>query len=106
MQGVSPVSGDGDPIPAGFANRGVPGGMNISIPVSWSDVPAAAASYAVSFVDPHPVARNRVHWLVIYIPPELLLLGEGVSGVRLPSQAKALQNSVGFISRHFRPASL
>ncbi len=95
MRVGSSAFGDGDAIPVRFAMRGVPGGLNISIPVSWSDVPPDTLSFAVSLVDPHPVARDWVHWLVINLPPELLSLDEGMSGPRLPSPAKELQNSYG-----------
>ena len=44
------------------------GGKNISLPLAWTDTPAGTKSFALSIVDPHPVARNWVHWLVINLP--------------------------------------
>jgi len=55
------------------------GGKNISVPVSWKNVPAGAKSFALSIVDPHPVAQNWVHWLVINIPKEVTVIEEGAS---------------------------
>ncbi len=95
MHVTSPVFGEGEPIPRRCAYRGVPGGLNVSIPVEWDDVPPGTQSFALSLVDPHPVARNWVHWLVINIPPKTTSLPEGTSGKRLPSPAKELQNTYG-----------
>ncbi len=45
--------------------------------------------------DPHPVADNWVHWLVVNIPPRTSSLPEGASMVRMPSGAKELYTSYG-----------
>lgn len=71
------------------------GGENISIPVQWSDVPEGTKSFALSIIDPHPVADNWVHWLVINIPEDVLSLPENASGKNMPSGTKELRNSFG-----------
>jgi Raf kinase inhibitor-like YbhB/YbcL family protein len=71
------------------------GGKNVSLPLSWSDPPPGTKSFALSIVDPHPVARNWVHWLVINIPPDVQSLAEGASGKKMPSGARELNSSFG-----------
>jgi len=46
-------------------------------------------------VDPHPIARNWVHWLVIDIPRDVTTVLEGASGQSLPKGAVELNNSFG-----------
>jgi len=91
----SPLFGDAGPVPSRCANRGVPGGMNISFPLEWGETPAGTKSFVLSVVDPHPVTRNWVHWLVINIPPSVSSLPEGASGKGMPRGSKELQNSFG-----------
>lgn len=86
---------DGGTIPTKHAYHGVPGGENISLPLVWSDAPSDAKSFALSIVDPHPVARNWVHWFVINIPPSIISLAEGASGKSMPTGSKELNNSYG-----------
>ena len=69
------------------------GGKNVSPPLSWSDPPEGTKSFALSMVDPHPVANNWVHWLVINIPKDASSLEEGASGKKMPSGARELRNS-------------
>jgi Raf kinase inhibitor-like YbhB/YbcL family protein len=100
-----PTGGDAMEITsAAFANKGtIPmqyvmpgaGGKNVSLPLSWSDVPAGTKSLALAIVDPHPVANNWVHWLVINIPPETKGLGAGASRSSMPPGAVELKNSFG-----------
>lgn len=59
---------DGEKIPIQYVMPGA-GGKNISIPLTWKNVPPGTKSFALSVVDPHPVAQNWVHWFVINIPP-------------------------------------
>jgi len=73
------------------------GGKNISFPVNWKNVPAGAKSFALSIVDPHPVAQNWVHWLVINIPKEVTTIEESASGKNMPSGSIELKNSFGEI---------
>lgn len=86
---------DNKSIPTKYAHSGVAGGKNISIPLAWTDIPEETKSFALSIVDPHPVARDWVHWLVINIPNEIVSLPEGVSGEKMPAGAKELYNSYG-----------
>ena len=81
-------------IPLAHAHRNVSGGKNISPEFSWTDPPTNTRSFALSMVDPHPVARNWVHWFLINIPFRDRTLPEGASRTeRLPAGAKELKNS-------------
>jgi Raf kinase inhibitor-like YbhB/YbcL family protein len=73
------------------------GGKNISIPLSWKNAPAGTKSFALSIVDPHPVAQNWVHWLVINIPKEVNSIGEEASKKKMPQGSVELKNSFGDI---------
>ncbi len=85
---------DGEKIPVQYVMPAA-GGKNISLPLSWTGFPLGTKSFALSMVDPHPVARNWVHWLVINIPPETTFLEEGASGRKMPAGAVELKNSFG-----------
>jgi Raf kinase inhibitor-like YbhB/YbcL family protein len=67
----------------------------VSVPLKWSNAPAGTQSFALAVVDPHPVARNWVHWLVIDLPKDVTSLPEGASGKNLPKGAVELPNSFG-----------
>ena len=82
-------------IPTKYAHQGVSGGANISVPLAWSDVPAGTKSFALSIIDPHPVAGNWVHWCVVDIPPGTRSIAEGASLVRMPGGARELYTSYG-----------
>jgi Raf kinase inhibitor-like YbhB/YbcL family protein len=85
---------DGGTIPLRFAHRSVQGGENVSPGFSWEDPPPGTKSFALSIMDPHPVANNWVHWFVIDIPFQERGIREGASrGRNLPPQAKELLNS-------------
>ena len=73
------------------------GGKNISIPLTWKNVPAGTKSFALSIVDPHPVAQNWVHWLVINIPGDVTFIEEGASKKKMPRGAAELKSSFGNI---------
>jgi Raf kinase inhibitor-like YbhB/YbcL family protein len=85
---------DGDKIPMQYVMPGA-GGRNLSIPLTWANPPAGTQSFALAMVDPHPVARNWVHWLVIDLPANANTLAEGASGKRMPPGAVELKNSFG-----------
>ncbi len=85
---------DGGKIPLPYVMPGA-GGKNISLPLSWVDPPAGTKSFALSIVDPHPVARNWVHWLVINIPATATSLEEGASRKKMPAGALELRSSFG-----------
>ncbi len=94
MQLKSPAFPDGGRIPQIYTMPGA-GGQNRSLPLIWSGAPSGTRSFALSMVDPHPVARNWVHWLVINLPPEIAALPEGASGRAMPAGAVELHNSWG-----------
>jgi Raf kinase inhibitor-like YbhB/YbcL family protein len=56
---------------------------DLSPQLAWADVPAGAASLALTVVDPHPVARGYVHWFVESIPPVDGAFATGAGG-RIP----------------------
>jgi Raf kinase inhibitor-like YbhB/YbcL family protein len=87
---------DGEKIPIQYVMPGA-GGKNISIPLAWKDVPAGTKSFCLSIVDPHPVAQNWVHWLVINIPAQVTSIEEGASRKRMPKGSTELKNSFGEI---------
>lgn len=57
-----------------------PKGNNISIPIEWSGAPKNTKSFALLMDDPHPIANNWVHWMVINIPENITEFSEGISG--------------------------
>ncbi|MBI5216719.1 MAG: YbhB/YbcL family Raf kinase inhibitor-like protein [Ignavibacteriae bacterium] len=85
-------------IPSKYANTGVLGGKNISLPLSWEHPPKETKSFAISIVDVHSVANNWVHWLVVNIPSNVDSLFEGASTTsKLPAGAKELNNTWGVV---------
>ncbi|MEW6388744.1 MAG: YbhB/YbcL family Raf kinase inhibitor-like protein [Thermodesulfobacteriota bacterium] len=94
MQLASRAFTDGGKIPQQYVMPGA-GGRNVSIPLSWTDPPGGTRSFALSIIDPHPIARHWVHWLVINIPAESNSLAEGASGKNMPPGAVELKNSFG-----------
>ena len=95
MKVVSGAFQEGKPIPTKFAHPGVTGGKNISFPVAWSDAPPDTSSFALSIVDPHPIAKNWVHWFAINIPSNCTSVAEGASGKNMPAGSKELCNTYG-----------
>jgi Raf kinase inhibitor-like YbhB/YbcL family protein len=95
MKITSSAFQDGKLIPTKYAYHGVDGGNNISLPLSWSDVPTGTKSFALSIVDPHPVAKNWVHWFVINIPAGANSISEGASKRAMPIGCKELLNTYG-----------
>jgi Raf kinase inhibitor-like YbhB/YbcL family protein len=85
---------DGEKIPIQYVMPGA-GGKNISIPLTWKTIPQGTKSFALSIVDPHPVAQNWVHWLVINIPIQVTSIEEGASQKKMPKGSFELQNSWG-----------
>ncbi len=94
MELTSTAFKDGEKISIQYVMPGA-GGKNISVPLSWRDVPSATKSFALSMVDPHPVAQNWVHWLVINLPANATSLEEGASGKKMPPGSVELKNSFG-----------
>ncbi len=96
MEITSTAFKDGEKIPIQHVMPGA-GGKNISVPLSWKAVPPGTKSFALSMVDPHPVAQNWVHWLVINIPANATSLEEGASEKKMPLGSVELKNSFGDI---------
>jgi Raf kinase inhibitor-like YbhB/YbcL family protein len=94
MELKSSAFADGGKIPQQNVMPGA-GGQNLSLPLQWSGAPAGTQSFALSIVDPHPVAHNWVHWLVINIPANVSSLAAGASGQNMPAGAVELHNSWG-----------
>jgi Raf kinase inhibitor-like YbhB/YbcL family protein len=92
MKLFSPAFKEGERIPVKYTMPAV-GGKNISIPLDWDNAPQGTRSFALIMVDPHPIADNWVHWMVINIPPEVSSLLEGASQNIMPAGAVELQNS-------------
>jgi Raf kinase inhibitor-like YbhB/YbcL family protein len=92
MELKSAAFADGDKIPQKYVMPGA-GGQNLSLPLQWSGAPDGTKSFALAIVDPHPVANNWVHWLVINLPPDTGGLEEGASGKKMPAGAVELNNS-------------
>jgi Raf kinase inhibitor-like YbhB/YbcL family protein len=83
-------------IPLRFVHTSVDGGKNVSPGFTWANPPSTTKAFALSIIDPHPVAKNWVHWFVIDIPFRDRALPEGASrGAGLPQGAKELLNSGG-----------
>jgi Raf kinase inhibitor-like YbhB/YbcL family protein len=84
-------------IPSRYANIGVPGARNISLPVTWKALPEGTGSIAVTIIDIHPVADNWVHWCVVNIPPSAGSIPEGASGrtSALPRGSVECRNTYG-----------
>lgn len=90
---------DGQKMPTKYANTGVTGGENVSIPLSWQNPPDGTKSFAIALVDRHPVANNFVHWLVINIPANVSSIPEGTSGTNnMPGGSKELNTTYGVSS--------
>jgi len=85
---------DGAAIPIQYAMVAA-GGRNTSIPLTWKNAPPGTKSFALSMVDPHPVAQNWVHWFVVNIPASATSLPEGASRKNMPSGSVELKNSFG-----------
>ena len=94
MQLTSIAFTDGGKIPFQYVMPGA-GGQNISVALSWSGAPAGTQSFALAMVDPHPVANNWVHWLVVDLPKDSTSIPEGASGHKMPQGAAELKNSFG-----------
>jgi Raf kinase inhibitor-like YbhB/YbcL family protein len=96
MEILSSAFKDGERIPIQYVMLGA-GGNNISIPLTWKNIPAGTKSFCLSIVDPHPVAKNWVHWLVINIPAQVTSIEEGASKKKMPRGSIELKNSWGEI---------
>jgi Raf kinase inhibitor-like YbhB/YbcL family protein len=94
MEIVSAAFKDGEKIQIEYVMPGA-GGKNISVPLIWRNAPSGTKSFALSMVDPHPVAQNWVHWLVVNIPANVSAVEEGASRKKMPQGSIELKNSFG-----------
>ncbi len=86
----------GQLIPVKYANTGIDGGQNVSVPLAWTGAPEGTVSLALLMYDLHPVANNWVHWAVINIPATAEAMPEGASGTeQMPSGSVELTNDFG-----------
>lgn len=86
--------GDKTSIPIQHTHRSVVGGKNISPGFTWTDPPTSTKSFALTVLDPHPVAKNWVHWFLVNIPFRERKIVEGASRTNsLPPGSKELMNS-------------
>ena len=60
---------------------------NISPALSWSGAPDGTASFVLTFIDLHPIARGYVHWVVTGIPADVTELPENAAATGLPDGA-------------------
>jgi Raf kinase inhibitor-like YbhB/YbcL family protein len=85
---------DGEKIPIQYVMVAA-GGKNLSVPLSWKNAPPGIKSFTLAMVDPHPIAQNWVHWLVINLPAGTTSMAEGASRKKMPLGAAELKNSFG-----------
>jgi Raf kinase inhibitor-like YbhB/YbcL family protein len=74
----SPGFENGQEMPQKYGKKA----QNVSPPLEWEDAPEGTRSFALAFVDIHPIARDYVHWLVADISPEFSSLPEGAASGR------------------------
>ncbi len=123
--GQSVVQDSGDPLPAGsqdftltseaFQNSGeIPNdfiaknsGGNISIPLSWSNVPPGTGSFAIQMVDLNFRSPPFVHWAISDIPATSTDLPAGIdAGNDLVSPREAIGANQAVDYRGPNPPSL
>ena len=83
----SPAFAAGAMIPVRFSCRG----SNTPIPLTWTGVPAGAASVALIMDDPDAPSGTFTHWVVFNLPAA----GRGITNGRLPAGAAQAQNGRG-----------
>jgi Raf kinase inhibitor-like YbhB/YbcL family protein len=82
-------------IPPKYTHHSIKG-QNISPGFRWDDPPVSTKSFAFSIIDPHPVAKNWVHWMVVDIPLRVREVPEGASDQgHMPPGSKEITNTYG-----------
>jgi Raf kinase inhibitor-like YbhB/YbcL family protein len=76
MNLTSSAFAQGQPIPAQYSCDG----KGVSVPLAWTDVPAAAKSLALIMDDPDAPSGTFVHWVIYNIPASSGSLAENISG--------------------------
>lgn len=66
---------------------------NISLPVTWKDIPSDTKSFALTLIDRDN--HNYIHWIVTNIPSDVTGLDEGATASGLPSGAKEVKPYAG-----------
>jgi Raf kinase inhibitor-like YbhB/YbcL family protein len=93
--GGSTGSGQAGGTPAGQAtSAGTPyscRGSNTPVPLTWTGVPAGAASVALIMDDPDAPSGTFTHWVVFNLPAS----SSGLANGRLPAGAAQAQNGRG-----------
>jgi Raf kinase inhibitor-like YbhB/YbcL family protein len=83
----SPAFAAGATIPVRFSCRG----SNRPIPLTWTGVPAGAASVALVMDDPDAPSGTFTHWVVFNLPAT----SSGITNGRLPAGAAQAENGRG-----------
>ena len=83
----SPAFAAGTMIPVRFSCRG----SNKPIPLTWTGVPAGAASVALIMDDPDAPSGTFTHWVVFNLPAT----SRGIANGRVPAGAAQAQNGRG-----------
>jgi hypothetical protein len=68
------------------------GGQNVSPALSWSDVPDATRSFAITAIDLSVKPNGWSHWIVVGLPAGTHALGKGAT---LPAGAHAVMTDFG-----------
>jgi Raf kinase inhibitor-like YbhB/YbcL family protein len=84
---TSPAFAPGGSIPERFTCDG----EDVSPPLRWSGVPAAARSLALLLEDPDAPGGTFVHWTLFALPPS----SAGLSAGDVPADAREGENSFG-----------
>ena len=87
----SPAFAEGERIPTQYTCDGV----DIPPPLTWQDLPADAASYALIVDDPDAPGGIWTHWVVYNVPPEITEFPEDVSP-DLGTQGTNSWNEIGY----------
>jgi Raf kinase inhibitor-like YbhB/YbcL family protein len=75
----------GQPIPAKYTDDG----LNISPPLTWTNVPAGTKSLALVVNDPDAPVGDWVHWVIYDLPPSTTSLAQDVLKTpQMPGGAK------------------
>jgi Raf kinase inhibitor-like YbhB/YbcL family protein len=82
LQVTSTAFTEGQPIPKKYTGEGT----DVSPPLAWSGVPAAAKELVLICDDPDAPAGTWVHWVIYKIPADVKGLPEGVSRKAKPKE--------------------
>ena len=102
---TSTAFAEGEMIPEKHACSGVPGGQNVSPPLSWSGGPSDAQSFAIVMRDAD--FGGFLHWVIFDIPKGSRSLPEGLEAVFQPAAPAGAKQShfTADIIGYFGPCS-